>query len=134
MATVKAAKRAGLSVCSGGIFGMGETMDQVMELALDLKCLDVDAVPVNFLTPIQGTPLADRSPLSPLACLKIIALLRYMLPAKEIIVCGGRLANLKELHPLIFFAGASGIMTGSYLTTAGNQMEMDLKMVLEVAM
>lgn len=128
-ATVSAAKQAGLSVCSGGIFGMGETMDQVIELALDLKALDVDAVPVNFLTPIEGTPLEGQPQRSPLDCLKIISLLRYILPNKEIIVCGGRLDNLKELHPLVFFAGASGIMTGSYLTTDGRQMAEDLEMI-----
>ncbi|WDP92072.1 MAG: biotin synthase BioB [Desulfobacter sp.] len=127
--TIKCARTAGLSICSGGIFGIGETMAQVVELALDLKALDVDALPLNFLSPVQGTPLAGQEPLSPLACLKIIALFRYMLPDKEIIVCGGRLNNLKELHPLVFFAGASGLMTGNYLTTAGNQMEMDTAMI-----
>lgn len=127
--TIRNAKKAGMSVCSGGIFGIGETVDQVVEMAMDLRELDVDALPLNFLTPVGGTPLADQELLSPLACLKIIALFRYMLPEKEIIICGGRLNNLKELHPLVFFAGASGIMTGSYLTTSGNQMDMDLKMI-----
>ncbi len=127
--TVKAAKDIGLSVCSGGLFGMGESDLQVLELALTLKTLDVDAVPINFLTPIQGTKMEGAGYLTPLRCLKIIALFRFVLPQKEIIICGGREANLKELHPLVFFAGASGIMTGNYLTTEGRTMEKDLEML-----
>ncbi len=130
--TIKLAKEVGMSVCSGGIFGIGETMDQVVELAMDLKALDVDAVPVNFLTPVQGTPLMDQPGLSPLECLKIISLFRYILPEKEILICGGRMINLKTLHPMVFFAGASGIMTGSYLTTSGNQMDDDLEMIKQL--
>ncbi len=130
--TIKLAKKAGMSICSGGIFGIGETMDQVVELAMDLKALDVDAVPVNFLTPVQGTPLMDQPGLSPLECLKIISLFRYILPEKEILICGGRMVNLKTLHPMVFFAGASGIMTGSYLTTSGNQMDDDLEMITQL--
>ena len=133
-ATVRAAKAADLSVCSGGIFGIGETMAQVVELALVLKDLDVDAVPVNFLTPVSGTPFMDQPPLSPLACLKIIAIFRYILPDKEIIICGGRMNNLKHLHPLVFAAGASGIMTGSYLTTSGNQMNDDLETIRQLGL
>ena len=124
--TIKQAKEAGLSVCSGGIFGLGESDAQVVELAKTLKSLDVDAVPVNFLVPIPGTPLENKNYLTPLRCLKIISILRYILPDKEIIICGGRVQNLKELHPLVFYAGASGIMTGNYLTTTGRTLEEDL--------
>ena len=124
--TIKQAKEAGLSVCSGGIFGLGESDDQVVELAKTLKSLDVDAVPVNFLVPIPGTPLENNNYLTPLRCLRIICILRYILPDKEIIICGGRVQNLKELHPLVFYAGASGIMTGNYLTTTGRTLEEDL--------
>lgn len=130
--TIKEAKKAGMSVCAGGLFGVGETMDQVLELALDLKELDVDAVPVNFLTPIKGTPLEDNPSLTPLECLKIICLMRYLLPDKDIIICGGRLINLKMLHSLVFHAGASGIMTGNYLTTEGNQLKEDLDMIQQL--
>ncbi len=127
--TVEAAKRAGLSVCSGGLFGMGESELQVLELALALKELDVDAVPINFLTSIPGTRLEGANYLTPLKCLKIISLFRFVLPRKEIIICGGREANLKELHPLVFYAGASGIMTGNYLTTKGRTLEKDLALL-----
>lgn len=130
--TIKAAQKAGLSICSGGIFGLGETEDQILEMALDLKQLNVDAVPLNFLSPIPGTPLANQSKLTPLKCLKIIALFRYVLPEKEIIICGGREANLGMLHPLIFYAGASGILTGNYLTTGGRQLENDLNMLKQL--
>ncbi len=127
--TIRRAKRLGLSVCAGGIFGIGETDDQVLELAETLKELAVDAVPINFLVPIPGTPFEKHARLSPLRCLKIIALFRYILPQTEIIICGGREANLKELHPLVFFAGASGIMTGNYLTAAGRPLEDDLRII-----
>ncbi len=129
LATIKKAQRAGMTICSGGIFGIGETMEQVLELALALRALDVDAVPLNFLTPIEGTPMANQPPLPPLDCLKIIALMRYVLPQKDILICGGRMFNLGPLNPMVFNAGANGIMTGNYLTTEGNQMETDLAMI-----
>lgn len=127
--TIKAAKAAGLSICSGGIFGIGETDEQVLELALDLKELDVDAVPVNFLVPIEGTPAESFNNLNPLRCLKIIALFRFVLPDKDILICGGREPNLKDLASNIFYAGANGIMTGDYLTTSGKSLESDLDMI-----
>ena len=132
--TIRRAKDAGLSVCAGGLFGIGETDEQVLELAIALRELDVDAVPINFLTPIDGTPLEGASHLTPLRCLKIIALFRFALPDKDILVCGGRLNNLGALHPLIFYAGASGVMTGNYLTTAGRTLGEDLDMVKELGL
>ena len=130
--TIRSAKRAGFSVCAGGIFGIGETDEQVLELVLTLKGLEVDAIPINFLTPIKGAPLAKANNLTPLRCLKIIALFRYALPKKEIIICGGRENNLKNLHPMVFYAGASGIMTGNYLTTKGRSLQDDLEMLGEL--
>jgi len=127
--TIKAAQKVGLSVCAGGILGTGESDEQVLELALELKELDVDAIPVNFLTPIKGTPLQYCNELTPQRCLKIIALFRYVIPDKDILICGGREYNLKLLHPLIFHAGASGMITGNYLTTSGIQLDDDLNMI-----
>ncbi|WP_020589047.1 biotin synthase BioB [Desulfobacter curvatus] len=127
--TIKKAKKAGLSVCSGGIFGVGESMAQVLELAFELRELQVDAVPINFLTPIPGTFFEGKNNLTPLTCLKIISIMRYVLPKTDIIICGGRIQNLKMLHPLVFQAGANGIMTGNYLTTKGNQLQEDLEMI-----
>ena len=134
VATIRAAQQAGLSVCSGGIFGLGETDRQVLEMALELRRLAVDAVPVNFLSPIGGTPLAGLKELTPMRCLKLIALFRYALPDRQILVCGGRQANLGHLHPFIFHAGASGIMTGNYLTTGGRVMARDLAMLADLGL
>ncbi len=129
VATLRTAKEIGLQICSGGIFGLGENLGHVLDLALTLRDLDVDAVPMNFLIPIPGTPLEHTPPLSPLACLHRIALFRFALPQKEIIICGGRVANLQALHPSIFMAGASGIMTGNYLTRTGRTLDQDLNLL-----
>lgn len=132
--TIYAAKKAGMSVCAGGIFGIGETDAQVVEMALHLREMDVDSIPINFLMPITGTRLADmRLPIiSPLRCLKIIALFRYICPDKQILVCGGRIANMKDLHTMVFQAGASGIMTGNYLTEEGRTLEQDMQMIADL--
>jgi biotin synthase len=130
--TIIAARKAGLSVCAGGIFGMGETDAQVIELACALKNLDVEAVPINFLVPIKGTRLEQSKPITPLRCLKIIAMVRFVLPKKDILICGGRESALKDLHPLVFHAGANGIMTNDYLTTSGRSLNEDLKMLKQM--
>lgn len=117
--TVKAALASGLSICSGGIFGMGETWQDRVDMAFALRRLDVDSVPINFLIPIKGTSLESRELLHPFEALKIIALYRFILPNKEIRICGGRLQVLNKFHPLIFLAGADSILTGNYLTTFG---------------
>jgi biotin synthase len=119
LATLRAAKAAGLSVCSGGIFGVGETPEQRVELAATLRELGVDAVPINFLDARPGTPLAEQPRLPPEECLAIIAVFRLMLPTAEIIVMGGREAQLGERHAEIFRAGATGTLIGDYLTTSG---------------
>lgn len=131
---VRTAKALGLYVCSGGVFGLGETWADRVELASTLKDLEVDSVPVNFLNPRPGTPLEDAENLTPIECLKIIALLRLMMPDKEIIVCGGRDKNLGELEAMIFAAGASGMMIGNYLTTPGRDPEKDLKMIKDMGL
>ncbi len=131
---IKAAQEVGLSICSGGIFGVGETDRQALELSLALRDLDVDAVPINFLIPIPGSKLEGAERLTPLRCLKIISLFRFVLPDKEILICGGREANLKQLHPLVFFAGASGIMTGNYLTAKGREPMDDKKLIEELGL
>lgn len=126
--TVRVAKQAGMKVCCGGIFGLGESPEQRFEMALTLKELDVDSVPLNFLNPIEGTPLEGNRNLTPMDCLRIIALYRYMLPKKRISVCGGRESNLRDFQSWIFMAGASGTMVGNYLTTSGRDRETDLQM------
>ncbi len=132
--TVRDAKRAGLWVCCGGIFGLGESDRDRVDLAMTLRELDVDSIPLNFLNPIPGTPVAEKEELDPFTCLKIIAMMRLVNPRKEIIVCGGREVNLRDLQCLIFPAGASGTMLGNYLTTRGRPMEDDIKMLEDLGL
>ena len=129
VATVKVAKAAGMKVCCGGLLGLGESLEQRIELARTLRELAVDSVPLNFLNPIPGTPLADRRELTPMDCLRAIAMFRYFLPTTPISVCGGREPNLREFQSWIFMAGASGTMVGNYLTTIGRDRETDLQML-----
>ncbi len=130
VATVEAARDAGLSVCVGGILGLGESLAQRFELAENIAGLDPDAIPLNFLHPLPGTRLAGRPMLSPLEGLKIIAAFRLTFPDKTIIICGGRVPTLRSLAPLVFAAGANALMTGDYLTTKGRLPEDD-RLVLE---
>src|SRR5450631_1954916 len=132
--TVRAVKRVGLKACCGGIFGLGENFSHRVEMAETLRELDVDTVPINFLNPVEGTRLADARFLTPLECLKIIAIYRFMLPDKSLTVCGGREKNLRELQSWIFLAGASGMMTGNYLTTPGRAPEQDRQMLSDLGM
>jgi biotin synthase len=127
--TIRAVKQAGLKVCCGGIFGLGEGFEHRVEMAETLRELGVDTIPINFLNPVEGTRLADANFLTPLECLKIISVYRFMLPDKNIKVCGGREKNLRELQSWIFLAGASGTMTGNYLTTPGRDPELDRQML-----
>ncbi|MFO0752797.1 MAG: biotin synthase BioB [Thermodesulfovibrionales bacterium] len=127
--TIEAARSAGLSVCSGGIFGLGETWEDRVDMALALRGLDIDSVPVNFLIPVQGTALGGRQVLPPLEALAIVSLYRFLLPAKEVRVCGGRVQALGEFNALVFAAGADSLLTGNYLTTTGRTYSDDLKLV-----
>ena len=134
VAAVRAAKTAGAWVCCGGIFGLGESPEDRVELALMLRELDVDSIPTNFLNPVPGTPVEGRRELTPTGCLRIIAMLRLTNPRKEIIVCGGREVNLRGLQSLMFAAGATGTMAGNYLTTAGRPAEEDLQMLRDLGL
>jgi len=134
VAAVRAAKAAGAWVCCGGIFGLGESPDDRVELALTLRDLQVDSIPVNFLNPVPGTPLEGRRELTPMDGLRIIAMLRLTNPTREIIVCGGREANLRDLQALMFAAGATGTMVGNYLTTAGRPATEDLHMLRDLGL
>ena len=130
--TVKNAKNAGLSVCSGGIIGLGETMEQRIEMAYTLKELDVDSVPINILNPIDGTPMSSAEPLSPLEILITIALYRFILPDKDIKLCGGKEKNLRQLLPFAIEAGCNSLMTGNYLTTLGRNAAKDIEMIIDL--
>ncbi|MBI4690491.1 MAG: biotin synthase BioB [Nitrospirae bacterium] len=127
--TIEVAKSAGLSVCSGGIFGIGETWEDRIDMAFDLKELDIDSVPINFLIPIKGTSLGQKNVLHPFEALKIISLYRFILSRKEIRVCGGRIQSLGEFNSMVFMAGADSLLTGNYLTTTGRSYVDDLKLI-----
>jgi len=117
--TIRAAKKLGLEMCSGGILGMGETPEQRVELAETLRELDVDCVPVNFLNPRPGTPMAGLKAITAEECLAALAVFRLMMPAAHIFAMGGREVNLGDKQHLVFRAGADGTMVGNYLTSAG---------------
>jgi biotin synthase len=116
--TIKAVQAAGMSTCCGGILGMGERKEDIIDLALAVRELDIDSIPVNFLHPIEGTPLGDRNELTPQDCLKILCLFRFLNPRKEIRVAGGREHNLRSLQALALYPANSMFMDG-YLTTGG---------------
>jgi biotin synthase len=126
--TLGAVKAAGMSPCSGFIAGMGESDAQIVEVGRSLAELDIDSIPVNFLTSIPGTPLAGRDELDPRRCLRILALLRFLCPAKEIRVAGGREVHLRSLQPLAMYP-ANAIFIGDYLTTEGQAAEEDYRMI-----
>jgi biotin synthase len=128
IATVKAAKAAGMRICCGGIFGLGETWEHRKRMCLELKALGVDTVPINFIIAIPGARAAAPTE-SPLEFLKIISLFRLGLPTTTIKVCGGREADLGALQSMIFFAGANGYVTGGYLTTPGAGINNDEAMI-----
>jgi biotin synthase len=128
VATVESVKRAGISPCSGFIAGMRETDEQLVDVAFALRELDADSIPVNFLNAIPGTPLEGTRELDPRRCLKVLALLRFVCPAKEIRVAGGREVNLGSLQPLALYP-ANAIFIGDYLTTPGQAAEADYRMI-----
>jgi biotin synthase len=132
--TIRAAKSAGLSVCAGALIGMGEGVTHRIELAADLRKLDVDSVPVNILNPIKGTPLDHLPPLPPMEILMSIAVFRFMLPDKDIKLCGGKEKNLRQLLPLGIIAGANSLMTGNYLTTTGRDSKLDHEMIMDLGL
>lgn len=129
--TVEMAKESGMSPCSGVIIGMKETKQDVVDMANSLKALDADSIPVNFLHAIDGTMLEGVNELNPLYCLKVLALFRFINPAKEIRISGGREVNLRSLQPLGLYA-ANSIFVGDYLTTAGQKETEDHKILLDL--
>jgi biotin synthase len=132
METIKRAKKAGLEVCSGGIIGLGETMDDRVDMALTLKQLDVESVPINILVPIKGTGLGNMPMLSSAEAIRTIAIFRIILKDKTIKIAAGREAILKDFQAMAFMAGANGMLIGGYLTIKGRSVEEDWKLVEEI--
>jgi biotin synthase len=133
LATLAAARGAGMSLCCGGIFGLGETWADRVDLAMVLReQVRPEVVPLNFLHPIPGTPLEHAQPLPPTEILAIIAVYRLILPQADIKVAGGRQVNLRDLQSWIFHAGATSVMVGNYLTTTGRDASEDRQMVQDL--
>ncbi len=132
--TVRCARQAGLSVCCGGLFGLGETWDDRISFAEELRREDIRNIPINFLYPHPGTPLADRPVMPAEEALRIIALFRYMIPDATLRICGGRVSVLKQRQYDIFAAGANAMMSGNYLTIPGAGIQTDLAKLRELGL
>lgn len=130
---VREVKRIGLQICCGGILGLGENLEQRVELAFTLKNEQIDSIPLNFHIPVPGTRLDHLGPMKPMEILKSIAMFRMVNPKAEIKVCAGRV-HLGDLQSMIFYAGATGMMIGPLLTIAGRDVETDLKMLRDLEM
>jgi biotin synthase len=130
VATVEKAHGAGLSACSGLIAGMGETDEDLVDVAFALRALGPDSVPVNFLIPFEGTPLAGTWTLTPQRCLRILAMVRFTCPGAEVRIAGGREIHLRTLQPLALHI-ANSIFLGDYLTSEGQSGNADLEMIAD---
>ncbi|MEZ6095310.1 MAG: biotin synthase BioB [Pirellulaceae bacterium] len=126
--TLRSVRKSGMEICSGGIIGMGETLDDIVEMAFELRELNAESIPLNFLNSIDGTPLECKDDLSPMDCLKALAMFRFVNPNSEIRIAGGRELHLRSLQPLGLYA-ANSIFVGDYLTTSGQPPEDDYKMI-----
>ncbi|MDP3730591.1 MAG: biotin synthase BioB [Candidatus Omnitrophota bacterium] len=130
--TIRAAKEAGLDVCSGGIIGMGEGWDDRIEMAFILKEMDVDSVPINILVPIKGTPFEDIKPISMDDVIRTIAIFRIVLEDKIVKIAAGRESALGDSQVTAFEAGANGMLIGGYLTINGRAIEEDRALIGEI--
>lgn len=126
---IHTAQKAGLRVCSGGIFGLGETPRQRVEMAFTLKDFGIDSIPLNILNPIAGTPFENNKPLSPWEILRTFAVFRFILPKALIRTAGGREINLRSMQAYALTSGLNGLMIGGYLTTSGNAVSVDMQML-----
>ncbi|MGN0107029.1 MAG: biotin synthase BioB [Hominilimicola sp.] len=129
--TIRAAKKAGMEICSGGIIGMGETMEDRIDMALELQSLGVRSIPINVLMPIKGTALENQPPLSDEEILRTIALFRFINPKADIRLAGGR-KLLKDHGRQAFQSGANASIIGNMLTSVGNNVDEDFKMFEEL--
>ncbi|SHH41287.1 biotin synthase [Caloranaerobacter azorensis DSM 13643] len=128
--SIKNAMKAGLKICCGGIIGMGESREDRVKMAFEIRNLGIKSVPINVLNPIKGTPLENRKILSPFEILKTMALYRYIIPDSYIRYAGGRMA-LKNRQNMGFRAGVNAALVGDYLTTIGSNIEQDKKMIIQ---
>lgn len=131
---IESARRHGMKVCSGGIIGMGESMSDRIDLALELRELDVDSVPINILNPIPGTPLQDTPLISEEDVIRTVAVFRFILPTKALRFAGGRLRMSEASLKRIFHGGMNGVLMGDMLTTVSNQIADDKRLFAECGM
>ena len=129
--TIRAAKKAGMEICSGGIIGMGETMEDRIDMALELQSLGVRSIPINVLMPIKGTALENQPPLSDEEILRTIALFRFINPKADIRLAGGR-KLLDDHGRQAFKSGANASIIGNMLTSIGNNVDEDFAMFEEL--
>ncbi|MCC0654093.1 biotin synthase BioB [Clostridioides sp. ES-S-0001-03] len=128
--TIKEAKRAGLDVCVGGIIGMNESKEQRLQMAFEIRELNTKSIPINILNPIKNTPMENYDVLEPMEILKTTAVFRFIIPNVYIRYAGGRL-SLKGYDKIGFNGGVNSAIVGDYLTTVGNGIENDKKMIIE---
>lgn len=128
--TVQKSQHAGLSACSGLIVGMGESDDEIVDAVFALRELGSDSIPVNFLMPFDGTPLAETWELTPGRCLRILAMVRLACPDTEVRMAGGREMHLRSLQPLALSV-ANSLFLGDYLTSEGQEAQADLDMIAD---
>lgn len=131
LATIRHARAAGLEICSGGIIGMGEQDEDIIDLALALRDVRPDSIPLNMLHPVDGTPLQACRHLTPQRCLKVFSLFRFLHPRTEIRAAGGREFNLRSLQPLVLYA-ADSLFVNGYLTTPGQMAPDAWKMITDL--
>ncbi len=129
--TLRHVRDAGMEMCSGGIIGMGETYEDIIAMAFDLKELGVQSIPLNFLNAIDGTPLQGKRDLSPQDCLRALAMFRFVNPSRELRIAGGREIHLRSLQPLGLYV-ANSVFVGDYLTTKGQAAEEDYQMIRDL--
>lgn len=129
--TLRNVRDAGMEMCSGGIIGMGESLDDVVSMAFDLNELGVQSIPLNFLNAIEGTPLQGNDDLSPQDCLRALAMFRFVNPDRELRISGGREIHLRSLQPLGLYV-ANSLFVGDYLTTQGQAPEADYQMIKDL--
>jgi biotin synthase len=129
--TLNNVRNAGLELCSGGIIGLGESHRDLVSMAMDLRNLKTESIPINFLHAIEGTPLQNRNDLTPQECLRALCMMRFVNPSSELRIAGGREKHLRSLQPLGLFV-ANSLFVGDYLTTKGQAPEADYQMVKDL--
>jgi biotin synthase len=129
--TLQSVRKAGLELCSGGIIGMGESHADLVSMAMELRSLGVESIPLNFLHAIEGTPLEDKNDLTPQDCIRALCMMRFVNPSSELRIAGGREKHLRSLQPLSLYV-ANSLFVGDYLTTKGQPPKADYEMIRDL--